>query len=284
MRNNIIILCFALLLFSCEGNCPDKTLEKVEWKTDYKKVKKDTLVSYRVLKYETNFISQTELKYKVTIANTNNTYSNKFYVNFYQYVIDYLDNKEWKKTTTDTIIIKPNKSYTFEYTSNQASKFSNFENAFYVHQIPNSYEFYIKTDSLIISQVTLNSCETNIEAFQKEQESIKTLFKEKSINNSNSILKENWEDGFRLNNLAWEIYENTDDAEELNNAILYVKRSIDINRNYYNLDTYSALLFKTNNFQKANEIGREAIRIAKRDSIDYEATTKLIKKFNAKDK
>lgn len=280
----LMLFCCVLFLFSCEGNCPNETVEKIEWVTTYKKVKKDTLVNYRILKYKTEFISQTELKYKVTVANTNNTYNNKFYINFYQYIIDYQDNKKWKKVVTDTVLIKPSSSHTFEYTSNQASKFSNFENAFYIHQIPDKYELFVKKDSLARSEITLNSCETNIEAFKREQESIKNLFNEKSINNSDVILKENWNDGFKLNNLAWRIYENTNDVEKLKDAVLYVERAIAINQNYYNLDTYTALLFKTNNFNKANKIGREAIKTAKRDIIDYNETTKLMRKFNAKNK
>lgn len=283
MRNNILILlCVILLLSSCEGNCPDKTLEKAEWITIYKKVKRDTIVSYRILEYETSFISKTELKYKVTIANTNGTYSNKFYIDFYQNIVDHLNKNKWKKTSTDTITIKPNKSYTFEYTSSQASKFSNFENAFYIHQIPKNYEFYVKSDSLVFKEVKLNSCETNIEAFIEEQNAIKRLYKEKSIKNSDNILKSNWNNGLKLNNLAWKIYETSDDAVELKNAISYVERALEIGRHYYNLDTYSALLFKTGDYKKANQIGKEAIRVAKKNGIDYDDTTKLMRKYNAK--
>ncbi|MEP0264273.1 hypothetical protein [Dokdonia sp.] len=285
MRINLFyILCCVSTLQSCNGNCPDETVEKIEWVTSYTKETKDTLVKYQVIEYKTTFISQTELRYKVTVANTNNTYNNKFYINFYQYTIDYYGNKNWTKTSTDTVSIKSNNRYEFVYVSDQASKFINFENAFYIHQIPIKYESYKNNDSLIKEKITLNSCEINIEAFVKEQKSIEKLFKEKITKNNGILLKENWSNGFLLNRMAWRIYENSNNLEELNHAITLVQRSIEIEKNYYNLDTYAALLYKTNNYETAQKIAENAIKIAKEDNIDFSDTKMLMKKFNAKNK
>lgn len=85
-----------------------------------------------------------------------------------------------------------------------------------------------------------------------------------------------WNNWSRLNTLAWGVYENESDAKVLKTAIKWVKRSIELDKNYYNTDTYAALLYKTGNYKQALALAKQAITIAKKDKEDYSATTKLV--------
>jgi len=91
-----------------------------------------------------------------------------------------------------------------------------------------------------------------------------------------------WDNYTALNSLAWEVYENESDNEKLENAIKWVKHSIELDKNYYNSDTYAALLYKTGNYKEALVIAQEAIVIAKETNDDFSVTAKLIENINTK--
>ncbi|WP_420593041.1 tetratricopeptide repeat protein [Robiginitalea biformata] len=83
----------------------------------------------------------------------------------------------------------------------------------------------------------------------------------------------NWED---LNSLAWDYYQSETDTAKLEEAKKWVIRSIELDVNYYNLDTYAALLFKTGDLTDALKMAKQAIEFAKIEDVDYDPTTKLI--------
>ncbi|MBJ2175222.1 hypothetical protein JBL43_13295 [Aureibaculum sp. A20] len=91
-----------------------------------------------------------------------------------------------------------------------------------------------------------------------------------------------WNDAFELNNMAWDIYENETDAAILQKGIKMVKRSIELDKDYFNTDTYAALLFKTGNYKQALILAKEAIRIAKKNDDTYSSTTELIEQIHKK--
>ena len=91
-----------------------------------------------------------------------------------------------------------------------------------------------------------------------------------------------WNDAFELNNMAWDIYENETDAAMLQKGIKMVKRSIELDKDYFNTDTYAALLFKTGNLKQALILAKEAIRIAKKNDDTYSSTTELIEQIQKK--
>ena len=62
-------------------------------------------------------------------------------------------------------------------------------------------------------------------------------------------------------------------------AIIIVEHSIELEKNYNNVDTHAALLYKTGNYTKALKRAKEAIYIAKSHEIDYTSTTNLIQKL-----
>lgn len=93
---------------------------------------------------------------------------------------------------------------------------------------------------------------------------------------SNDNLNKIWNSSTMLNSFAWHVYENHNDVDELLQAIKIAERSIEMNRNYYNVDTHAALLYKTGNYIKALKKAKEAIDIAKEEERAYDSTTELI--------
>lgn len=85
-----------------------------------------------------------------------------------------------------------------------------------------------------------------------------------------------WNSALDLNSLAWEYYESVDDPNELEEAKKWVIRSIELDKNYHNVDTYAALLFKTGKYTEALKKAKEAIEIAKENDQEFDSTTKLI--------
>jgi tetratricopeptide (TPR) repeat protein len=85
-----------------------------------------------------------------------------------------------------------------------------------------------------------------------------------------------WNSSRNLNGLAWESYKNETSKDKLEEAKKWIIRSIELNKDYYNVDTYAALLFKTGFYTQALKRAKEAIEIAKKNNIDYKSTSDLI--------
>lgn len=91
-----------------------------------------------------------------------------------------------------------------------------------------------------------------------------------------------WNHSVNLNNIAWNAYKTENDITILLRCIKAIERSIELEKNYYNVDTHAALLYKTGNYTKALKRAKEAIDIAKKNNIEYETTTELIEKITRK--
>ena len=87
-----------------------------------------------------------------------------------------------------------------------------------------------------------------------------------------------WDDANGLNNFAWNVYKQVPDdkTEKIETAIKCSIRSIELNDNYANNDTYAWLLFKLGNKKKALKQANKTIEIAKRSKQDYSETQKLV--------
>lgn len=96
---------------------------------------------------------------------------------------------------------------------------------------------------------------------------------------NNKSIDDIWLDDDALNSIAWKIFEEDDDTEKLNFAIKWIEQSIQLNENYYNTDTYAALLYKTGNHKQALLIANKAIEIAKKNNINYGSTKRIIDKI-----
>lgn len=87
-----------------------------------------------------------------------------------------------------------------------------------------------------------------------------------------------WDDADELNNFAWRVYEQSQDneTEKIKTAIKCSVRSIELDNNYANNDTYAWLLYKAGEKKKALKQAKKTIEIAKKNNQDYNETQKLV--------
>lgn len=85
-----------------------------------------------------------------------------------------------------------------------------------------------------------------------------------------------WHDSKALNDNARKNYLEEHEYEYLSLGIKWIRRSIELDENYYNLETYALLLAKTGQYLKALKIVEKAIIIAKQNQIDYSAIKPVI--------
>jgi len=83
-----------------------------------------------------------------------------------------------------------------------------------------------------------------------------------------------------LNNIAWAFYENVDNTKMLAKAVNWAKESVDLDCQYYNCDTYAALLYKTKDYTTAKMAAEKAIEQARAGGEAYDETQNLLNKIN----
>jgi hypothetical protein len=88
-----------------------------------------------------------------------------------------------------------------------------------------------------------------------------------------------WGTASGYNNVAWRIYENSDNKDDLTLAIQLAEKALAMNRYYFILDTYAHLLYKTNQFEKAININEEAINIGEANEFNVSENIKLRQKI-----
>jgi thioredoxin-related protein len=91
-----------------------------------------------------------------------------------------------------------------------------------------------------------------------------------------------WDDADELNSFAWNVYVKVpdDNAERIETAIKCSVRSIELNDNYANNDTYAWLLYKSGDKENALKQANKTIEIAKKNNQDYSETQKLVDTIN----
>ena len=96
----------------------------------------------------------------------------------------------------------------------------------------------------------------------------------------NDYYMDNWEE---LNKYAWDFYVKIpiSDKNSIDEAIKWVKRSIELYSNYYNNDTYASLLYKKGLKTKALKAARKALELADNAGVDATSTVVLIEKINS---
>lgn len=177
----ICIVVIAIIFASCDGNCKDETIEKIEWITRYEDVYKDTLVRYSILvdKREYSEVYK-EVKHTITIRNDNEVYSNRFAVLIkYGYQDSEYFTTETKSNDTAFVIIEPLSSNTFSFYT-QGGYSYNFNSEYEILQMDTNFTYQNKIDELKVSQETVNSCTANIEALKEKYNTIKELYKVKT--------------------------------------------------------------------------------------------------------
>lgn len=88
-----------------------------------------------------------------------------------------------------------------------------------------------------------------------------------------------------LNSMAWKIYEKATKPEHINAGINMAKRACELEPSYAYLDTYAAVLYKSENYKEAKSQAEKAIAQAKNSGLtekDFEETNALLIKINEK--
>jgi thiol-disulfide isomerase/thioredoxin len=83
-----------------------------------------------------------------------------------------------------------------------------------------------------------------------------------------------------LNNIAWYMYENTDDKTKLKKAESYAKRSVNAQKEFFNLDTYAHILFKLGKNKEAKTAIEEAIQLGEAKKQDVSESKSLLEQIN----
>lgn len=88
------------------------------------------------------------------------------------------------------------------------------------------------------------------------------------------------ENADQLNNAAWEIYENPDASKkELNYALSWARKSVQIQEEYYNTDTLAHLLFRLGNLQEARQWAERSLALGREKGEDVTLTEILLSKI-----
>ena len=118
-------------------------------------------------------------------------------------------------------------------------------------------------------------------SFDLKYDLIKHSDTESKLNLLLSHTKKVGNDYKELNRIAWEIYTGIYDYD-IEIGLELVQKSIDLDENYYNLDTYAALLFKKGELVRAIKAAQNAIDHAEQSNIDPYDTVQLLKKIEIK--
>ncbi len=86
-------------------------------------------------------------------------------------------------------------------------------------------------------------------------------------------------DADELNEIAWNFYESVDDKKLLKKGLKIAKKSVKAEKNYYNLDTMAALLYRLNKKKKAIKVANKAIALGKKNGEDISSTENLLKQI-----
>ncbi|RPI13736.1 MAG: DUF255 domain-containing protein [Ignavibacteriae bacterium] len=86
-----------------------------------------------------------------------------------------------------------------------------------------------------------------------------------------------------LNNFAYTFYTNINDKKLLKKALGWTKKSIELDENYYNLDTYASLYYKLGDMENAKKYCEKAIKKAKETGDDSSSSQELLEKIKKMD-
>ena len=84
-----------------------------------------------------------------------------------------------------------------------------------------------------------------------------------------------------LNAHAWRIYELSDDKILLAQAETWINKSIELEKNSYNLDTKASIQYKLGKKLEAMQAAKESIKLAGEEGSDPSATQETLEKIKA---
>lgn len=114
---------------------------------------------------------------------------------------------------------------------------------------------------------------TYIEMLSAQQLGDMDVFKAKAELMAEKYAHDNWS---MLNGIAWSYFELVDEKKDLEKAVKWAKRSVELNETFYNLDTYGNLLAKVGDKKAAITTLEKAIAIAKESGESYDETQEAL--------
>ncbi|NRA13092.1 MAG: thioredoxin family protein [Crocinitomicaceae bacterium] len=104
---------------------------------------------------------------------------------------------------------------------------------------------------------------------------------EKKISKTAAVYVEVTTDWVFLNSEAWKAYEDSDSEQELEKALGWTNKSIELNSNYMNLDTKGAILYKLKRYEEAIASLEKAVSKADENvrETDLSTTETLLRKI-----
>lgn len=85
------------------------------------------------------------------------------------------------------------------------------------------------------------------------------------------------DNSMELNSIAWGFYEKVEDQDQLKMAIEWAKKSVEMDKQYANMDTLAWLYEKAGMKKEAIATATEAIELAKASGEDFSATEEILK-------
>jgi thiol-disulfide isomerase/thioredoxin len=86
----------------------------------------------------------------------------------------------------------------------------------------------------------------------------------------------------QLNDIAWTIYETSENKEHLKMGLKMADKALDEQRDPMTLDTKAALLFKLEKYEEALKVEEQALKLAEENGEDTKSYKEMIEKIKAK--
>jgi thiol-disulfide isomerase/thioredoxin len=106
---------------------------------------------------------------------------------------------------------------------------------------------------------------------------------EKALQSIDNFMMKYSNDWQELNSIAWSYFTELaqDDPKALQKAAQWAKKSISLDKNFYNTDTYANILFKLGQNKEALKYAEEAVSLGKNAGEDTTTSQELVKQIKA---
>jgi thiol-disulfide isomerase/thioredoxin len=134
-----------------------------------------------------------------------------------------------------------------------------------------------KRETLSSDFSQIKKVEFMIDSFEAERTGEWETFSKLNAENG---LKYYAENANKLNDIAWSMYEHTENSSYLNSALAMAEKATKLSESHAIMDTYANLLLVTGNPQRALEVETKALELAKKEGSNTKSYEEVISKIN----
>jgi hypothetical protein len=134
-----------------------------------------------------------------------------------------------------------------------------------------------KRETLSSDFSQIKKVEFMIDSFEAERTGEWETFSKLNAENG---LKYYAENANKLNDIAWSMYEHTENPSYLNSALAMAEKATKLSDSHAIMDTYANLLLVTGNPQRALEVETKALELAKKEGSNTKSYEEVISKIN----